>query len=148
MRTHILGFPSMGRQRELKQALESFWRGDTFAQDLTGTAHRLQESHWAIQREAGLSYVTTGDFSLYDRMLDTSLMLGAVPARFARCGKDALTRYFALARGDASRNIPAMEMTFQPISSSWFNTSRGGAGVMYSCDYGNHHARRLSVSDK
>ena len=117
MRTHILGFPSMGRQREMKQALESFWRGDTSAQDLTGTAHQLQESHWAIQREAGLSYVTTGDFSLYDRMLDTSLMLGAVPARFARCGKDALTRYFALARGDASRNIPAMEMT------KWFDTN-------------------------
>lgn len=117
MRTHILGFPSMGRQRELKQALESFWRGDTSAKDLTGTAHQLQESHWAIQRDAGLSYVTTGDFSLYDRMLDTSLMLGAVPARFARCGKDALTRYFALARGDASRNIPAMEMT------KWFDTN-------------------------
>lgn len=117
MRTHILGFPSMGRQRELKQALESFWRGDTSAQDLTSTARQLQESHWAIQRAAGLSYVTTGDFSLYDRMLDTSLMLGAVPARFDRCGKDSLTRYFALARGDASRNIPAMEMT------KWFDTN-------------------------
>ena len=105
MRTHILGFPSMGRQRELKQALESFWRGDTSAQDLTGTAHQLQESHWAIQREAGLSYVTTGDFSLYDRMLDTSLMLGAVPARFAHCGKDALTRYFALARAAAGATM-------------------------------------------
>ena len=117
MRTHILGFPSMGRQRELKQALESFWRGDTSAQDLTSTAHKLQESHWGVQREAGLSYVTTGDFSLYDRMLDTSLMLGAVPARFAACGKDILTHYFALARGDASRNIPAMEMT------KWFDTN-------------------------
>ncbi|WP_291441314.1 5-methyltetrahydropteroyltriglutamate--homocysteine S-methyltransferase [Desulfovibrio sp.] len=120
MQTHILGFPSIGRQRELKQVLESFWRGDTCAQTLTETTHSLQQQHWHIQQLAGLTHVTTGDFSLYDRMLDTSLMLGAVPSRFAPCGrggKDVTTRYFAMARGDAARNIPAMEMT------KWFDTN-------------------------
>lgn len=120
MQTHILGFPSIGRQRELKQALESFWRGDTCAKTLAATAQALQQQNWAIQQQAGLTHVTTGDFSLYDRMLDTSLMLGAVPARFVPCGrggKDVTARYFALARGDAARNIPALEMT------KWFDTN-------------------------
>lgn len=120
MQTHILGFPSIGRHRELKLALESFWRGDTCAQTLKETAHNLQHQHWNIQQQAGLTHVATGDFSLYDRMLDTSIMLGAIPSRFAPCdrgGKDESARYFAMARGDASRNIPALEMT------KWFDTN-------------------------
>jgi len=119
MQTHIPGFPSMGSRRELKQALESFWRGDTNASELTRTANALQERHWHVQRDAGLSFATTGDFSLYDRMLDTSLMLGATPRRFAGAlpGESDPTRCFVLARGDTRRNIPAMEMT------KWFDTN-------------------------
>ena len=118
MKTHILGFPSIGGQRELKQALESFWNGSRSAESLIAVANDLKKRHWLIQRDAGLTYATTGDFSLYDRMLDITCMLGAVPARFAACEADSpLDRYFSLARGDALRNIPAMEMT------KWFDTN-------------------------
>ena len=118
MKTHILGFPSIGRQRELKQALESFWDGTRSAQSLIEVANDLKKRHWRIQRDAGLAYVTTGDFSLYDRMLDITCMLGAVPTRFAADKADSpLERYFSLARGDALRNVPPMEMT------KWFDTN-------------------------
>ncbi|MDR2050185.1 MAG: 5-methyltetrahydropteroyltriglutamate--homocysteine S-methyltransferase [Deltaproteobacteria bacterium] len=118
MLTHILGFPGIGKQRELKQALESFWSGRLSAQALSETCAALKKRHWEIQRNAGLDYVTTGDFSLYDRMLDTTLMLGAIPPRFAPClAGSPLELYFSLARGDAGRDINALEMT------KWFDTN-------------------------
>lgn len=118
MQTHILGFPSIGRRRELKQALESYWKGELAAESLLETCAELKKRHWQIQRDAGLDYVTTGDFSLYDRMLDVTCMLGAVPPRFEECRGDApLDGYFSLARGDVRRNIPALEMT------KWFDTN-------------------------
>lgn len=118
MQTHILGFPRIGKKRELKQALESFWNGDLSAQALTETSKELKKKHWHIQKSAGLDYVTTGDFSLYDQMLDTTLMLGVIPQRFQGCNKDSpLELYFSLARGHAGRNIAALEMT------KWFDTN-------------------------
>ena len=118
MKTHILGFPSIGRQRELKQALESFWNGSRSAQSLIAVATGLKKQHWDIQRHAGLAYVTIGDFSFYDRMLDITCMLGAAPARFAASrGYSPLEKYFSLARGDALRNVAPMEMT------KWFDTN-------------------------
>jgi 5-methyltetrahydropteroyltriglutamate--homocysteine methyltransferase len=118
MQTHILGFPSVGKRRELKQALESFWKGGLSAESLFDTCTELKKRHWQIQKDAGLDYVATGDFSLYDRMLDITCMLGAVPPRFMPCLDDSpLDRYFSLARGDVKRNIPALEMT------KWFDTN-------------------------
>ena len=118
MKTHILGFPAIGRQRELKTALESFWSGDLSAEALLQTCDGIKKEHWQIQKNAGLSYVSTGDFSMYDRMLDTTIMLGVIPGRFAPCAADTLLeRYFSLARGDVKRNIAALEMT------KWFDTN-------------------------
>jgi 5-methyltetrahydropteroyltriglutamate--homocysteine methyltransferase len=118
MRTHILGFPSIGKRRELKHALESFWAGGLSAESLSETCDELKKRHWRIQKDAGLDYVSTGDFSLYDRMLDMTRMLGALPERFLPClGDPPHERYFALARGDAKRNIAALEMT------KWFDTN-------------------------
>jgi 5-methyltetrahydropteroyltriglutamate--homocysteine methyltransferase len=118
MQTHILGFPSIGKQRELKQALESFWKGGLSADSLSETCAELKKRHWRIQKDAGLDYVSTGDFSLYDRMLDLTCMLGAMPPRFAPRPDDApLERYFSLARGDVKRNIAALEMT------KWFDSN-------------------------
>lgn len=112
MQTHILGFPSMGKRRELKQALEAFWKGAIPSESLLATATQLKRRHWQVQEEAGLSFVATGDFSLYDRMLDITCMLGALPRRFAPCAG-----YFALARGDTRRDIAPLEMT------KWFDTN-------------------------
>src|SRR2546427_13036798 len=115
-RTHLLGFPRIGAQRELKFALESFWRGESEAPTLQAMARALRERHWALQRDAGLTHIVAGDFSLYDGMLDLSVLLGALPARFGFDAR-ALTpaQYFELARGNAAQ--PAMEMT------KWFDTN-------------------------
>ncbi|MDR1685486.1 MAG: 5-methyltetrahydropteroyltriglutamate--homocysteine S-methyltransferase [Desulfovibrio sp.] len=118
MQTHILGFPSIGKQREQKQALESFWDGVLSVDALSATCTELKKRHWRIQKDAGLDYVSTGDFSLYDRMLDTTCMLGAIPERFTPCLDDApADRYFSLARGNVGRNTAPLEMT------KWFDTN-------------------------
>jgi 5-methyltetrahydropteroyltriglutamate--homocysteine methyltransferase len=115
-----LGFPRMGRDRELKKALEQFWAGDTTADQLLATARQLRKAHWALQRDAGLGVVPCNDFSLYDHVLDTAVMVGAVPERFAAI-PDGLERYFAMARGGKARDgrpgPAALEMT------KWFDTN-------------------------
>lgn len=116
---HILGFPRIGARREWKFALEDFWRSAQTPEDeaaLHQIAHTLRARHWDLQRDAGLDYVTVGDFAGYDHVLDTLAHVGAVPARF---GFDAQTftsaQYFQMARGHATQ--PAMEMT------KWFDTN-------------------------
>ena len=113
-RSANLGFPRIGLHRELKKALESFWKGDTTATDLHQTAAELRARHWALQHEARVDEIPSNDFSLYDHMLDTSVLVGAIPPRFAGIS-DPDQLYFAMARGtDAA---PAMEMT------KWFDTN-------------------------
>ncbi len=120
IRTHILGFPRMGAQRELKFALESHWRGEIDASTLETTARDLRARHWALQRDAGLDLVTVGDFALYDHVANHIQMFGCEPARFGFTAKEpALARYFTLARGDAAAGGTrrALEMT------KWFDTN-------------------------
>jgi 5-methyltetrahydropteroyltriglutamate--homocysteine methyltransferase len=113
---HTLGFPRIGAKRELKKALESFWKSDATASDLEQTARELKERHWRMQADAGLDYVSVGDFSYYDHMLDMTALVGAVPARYGLSGQTVdLATYFAMARGSAT--APAMEMT------KWFDTN-------------------------
>ena len=119
IKKHIAGFPRIGVGRELKKALEAYWKGEVSQELLEATCRRLKLHHWGIQENAGLSYVATGDFSLYDHVHDVTAMLGAVPERFGEVdtsGVDSDT-YFRMARGDAAANIAAMEMT------KWFNTN-------------------------
>ena len=117
MQTHILGFPRIGANRELKRLLEAYWREQASRQDLLGMGQELRRRHWEVQAKAGLTYVATGDFSLYDHVLDTSFMLGAIPERFLTTDQPDLDTYFRMARGDARRNVPAQDMT------KWFNTN-------------------------
>lgn len=134
--THTLGFPRMGAQRALKFALESFWRGDSTEAELQSTAAQLRQLHWQAQADAGLGFVTVGDFALYDHVANHIQLLGCEPARF---GFDAqapeLARYFAMARGVSAQaenhqgcsagctakhpttGQPALEMT------KWFDTN-------------------------
>ncbi|MDO5605336.1 MAG: 5-methyltetrahydropteroyltriglutamate--homocysteine S-methyltransferase [Paracoccus sp. (in: a-proteobacteria)] len=111
-----LGFPRIGARRELKAATEAYWKGDLDESALLARAADLRRAHWALQRDAGVDVIPSGDFSLYDQVLDTSALLGAVPARFGAVdGRVTLAQYFAMARGTA--NAPAMEMT------KWFDTN-------------------------
>ncbi len=115
---HTLGFPRIGAARELKWALEAYWKGENNASQLLATAHELRTRHWDIQSRAGLDYVTVGDFSLYDHVLDHSLLFGAIPERFAD-STTGLDRYFRMARGRAPTGKPASacDMT------KWFDTN-------------------------
>ena len=119
LRSANLGFPRIGTQRRLKTALERFWKGRIAESELLQVAREIQEEAWQWQREAGLTYVPVGDFSLYDHVLDTVELLGAVPDRYQNVSwSSSLERYFAMARGTSQHGgLPAMEMT------KWFNTN-------------------------
>ncbi|WP_293778020.1 5-methyltetrahydropteroyltriglutamate--homocysteine S-methyltransferase [uncultured Oxalicibacterium sp.] len=115
-KAHILGFPRIGAQRELKFAVEAFWRGENDLAALQKTGKTLRARHWATQADAGLDVVTVGDFAWYDQVLNTLALLGAVPTRFGFDPKKlTLADYFTLARGNADHF--AMEMT------KWFDTN-------------------------
>jgi 5-methyltetrahydropteroyltriglutamate--homocysteine methyltransferase len=129
-----LGFPRIGPRRELKFALESHWSGKTDAQTLLATAADLRARAWTRQAALGVDHVPSNDFSLYDHVLDTSVMVGAIPALYGWTGGPVDTAaYFAMARGaqgatadeacahghahDHGHGVPAMEMT------KWFDTN-------------------------
>ena len=117
--TH-LGFPRIGARRELKQSLESFWKGESTAQSLHDTARELRQRHWRLAQDAGVDVVPCNDFSLYDHVLDTAVLFDAIPASHREVfDADPLSGYFALARGlqDASHDLHALEMT------KWFDTN-------------------------
>lgn len=123
-----LGYPRLGAERELKWALEAFWLGKQSAEDLHEVARMLRRTHWEIQRDAGIEIIPSNDFSLYDHVLDTIVMVGAVPQRYDWQGDRVnLDTYFAMARGGGHKQgyangnhvagVPAMEMT------KWFDTN-------------------------
>ncbi|SFU68111.1 5-methyltetrahydropteroyltriglutamate--homocysteine S-methyltransferase [Halomonas korlensis] len=115
---HIAGYPRIGAGRELKRATEAYWQGGLDRVSLEATGAELRQRHWAQQREAGLDWVTVGDFAFYDQVLDLSVMLGAVPGRFQADqeiadGQVDLDTAFRMARGRAPSGEPAAacEMT-------------------------------------
>ena len=113
-----LGFPRIGLNRELKKALERFWKGNLDEAGLLDVCRGIRRQSWQWQQEAGIEHIPSNDFSMYDQVLDTSVMAGAVPPRFGWDGGGvSLTTYFAMARGDVGKDIPAMEMT------KWFDTN-------------------------
>lgn len=83
-KAHLLGYPRVGAKRELKFALESFWRKESSSEDLQKTAKTLRANHWQKQQDAGLSFITSNDFSMYDHVLDHTVLFGAEPKRFAK----------------------------------------------------------------
>jgi 5-methyltetrahydropteroyltriglutamate--homocysteine methyltransferase len=118
--SNVSGFPRIGPARELKFATEGFWSGERSADDLAATARDLRSANWKLQRDAGIDLIPSNDFSLYDQMLDTVALVGAVPERYGWSGGDIdLDTYFAMARGrqGGGVDVTAMEMT------KWFDTN-------------------------
>ncbi|WP_439272253.1 5-methyltetrahydropteroyltriglutamate--homocysteine S-methyltransferase [Pseudochrobactrum sp. HB0163] len=131
--TANLGFPRIGKQRELKFALESYWAGKSTQDDLLATAASLRAQNWKLQQEKGIKIIPSNDFSLYDHVLDLAVTLGVVPEIYGwNGGKVSLDTYFALARGGKTgthaincgcnstsneNGVPALEMT------KWFDTN-------------------------
>lgn len=118
--THNLGFPRIGRDRELKWALEAYWRGEIDVCELEDRGRALRRRHWELQASLGLDLIPVGDFSWYDQVLDVTTMLGAIPRRFDWDGGNVgLDLYFSLARGRAPGRdpVPACALT------KWFDTN-------------------------
>ncbi len=118
--SNVAGFPRIGPNRELKFALEAYWRGEAGAEQLLEVARGIRLSNWRLMQEAGIDMIPSNDFSLYDHVLDVIALVGAVPERYGRAGGSVdLDTYFAMARGrqDGDVDVTAMEMT------KWFDTN-------------------------
>jgi 5-methyltetrahydropteroyltriglutamate--homocysteine methyltransferase len=120
IQTHSLGFPRIGVKRELKFALESYWRGDITQDALQLAGRKLRHRHWAMQAQAGIDLIPSGDFAWYDHVLTMSATLGNIPPRHRRHGQDTdIDTLFRVARGhaDAGAPVAASDMT------KWFDSN-------------------------
>ncbi|QEY71355.1 5-methyltetrahydropteroyltriglutamate--homocysteine S-methyltransferase [Pseudomonas denitrificans (nom. rej.)] len=118
---HNLGFPRIGRDRELKKAQEAFWKGELDETGLRAIGRELRAAHWQVQKNAGIELLPVGDFAWYDQVLTHSLTFGVIPARFRGHGeaRPTLQTLFAMARGVSTGccGAHAQEMT------KWFDTN-------------------------
>lgn len=112
-KNYVIGFPRIGEQRELKKVLEEFWSNKCSFEKVEVVAKELKQRHWSYQQKAGIDFISSNDFSFYDNVLDTCVLLNAIPKRFKDLENEEL--YFSMARGN--KNSVAMEMT------KWFNTN-------------------------
>ncbi|MCT7529346.1 5-methyltetrahydropteroyltriglutamate--homocysteine S-methyltransferase [Aliarcobacter cryaerophilus] len=112
-KNYVIGFPRIGEKRELKKVLEDYWAKKVDFSEVKYVAENLRKRHWTYQKEAKINFIASNDFSLYDNILDTTILLGAIPKRFQHLKDEEL--YFAMARGN--QDCVAMEMT------KWFNTN-------------------------
>ncbi len=110
---YVTGYPRIGEKRELKFALEKYWKGESSLDELEKVAKELRARHWNYQKEAGIEYISSNDFSYYDQMIDMIVMLGAESEEYKDL--EGIERYFAMARGDQEHK--ALPMT------KWFNTN-------------------------
>ena len=118
-----LGFPRIGAFRELKKAVESFWKGASSEAELMNTAVDLRAKHWKMQADAGIEVIPSNDFSFYDQVLDMTCTLGLVPPRYKwKGGAVDLDLYFAMARD-----------RLKPTSDSRENGSLAPATAIRSC---------------
>ncbi|MDF0716409.1 5-methyltetrahydropteroyltriglutamate--homocysteine S-methyltransferase [Muricauda sp. 334s03] len=122
METSNLGYPRIGAHRELKRACEKYWSDKISLEDLIETGKSIRKENWRLQQEKGIDLIPSNDFSFYDQVLDTTLMIGAIPERYKnvqKSGKNHLDLYFAMARGLQKEGVDviAMEMT------KWFDTN-------------------------
>jgi 5-methyltetrahydropteroyltriglutamate--homocysteine methyltransferase len=112
-KNYVTGFARIGEKRELKKALENYWAKKITLDELNKVSLKLKTRHWNYQKDAGIEYISSNDFSLYDNMLDTAILLNAIPKRFQNLRDEEL--YFSMARG--TKESVAMQMT------KWFNTN-------------------------
>ncbi|MEJ6473580.1 5-methyltetrahydropteroyltriglutamate--homocysteine S-methyltransferase [Pseudoalteromonas piscicida] len=117
--THNLGFPRIGKKRELKFAIENYWAGKLSQADLVAEGKRIRAENWTLQAESGVNLVPVGDFAWYDHVLNTSLLVGAIPSRHQHQSDVDLDTLFRIGRGKAPTGCAcaASEMT------KWFNTN-------------------------
>ena len=119
MNTSVIGYPRIGKDRELKFASEKFFNGEIDEAELQKTAKAIRTDNLLKQKEAGITYISSNDFSFYDNVLDTAVLFNIIPQRYKDLGLSDLETYFALARGyqGSKGNVKALAMK------KWFNTN-------------------------
>lgn len=119
MKTAVIGFPRIGKDRELKFTLEKYFKGEINQDDIYGEADRQKEYGLNSQSEAGIDFISSNDFSFYDGVLDTAVLFNVIPKRYEKLELSAIDTYFAMARGyqKGDKNVKALAMK------KWFNTN-------------------------
>lgn len=119
MQSAVIGFPRVGKLRELKFASEKYFRGEIDSNELMDTAKKLKKEHWKWQKQFEITYISSNDFSFYDSMLDTAFLLNIVPKCYRNLNLSETDTYFAMARGYQGKagDVPALAMK------KWFNTN-------------------------
>ncbi|KAJ5485031.1 5-methyltetrahydropteroyltriglutamate--homocysteine methyltransferase [Penicillium diatomitis] len=115
----VLGFPRMGRLRDLKKATEAYWGGKLSRDDLLAEGKRLRAEHWGLIKKAGVDSIPSNDFAFYDQVLDHIQLFGVVPERYSKHKLHPLDEYFAMGRGLQKEgvDVPALEMV------KWFDSN-------------------------
>lgn len=119
MQTSVIGYPRIGSLRELKFALEKYFRNEITATELQTTAKELRSIHWQSQKDAGVDFIPSNDFSFYDIVLDSAFLFNIVPERYKKLNLSELDTYIAMARGyqGPGGDVKALAMK------KWFNTN-------------------------
>jgi len=119
MNSSIIGFPRVGKVRELKFATEKYFKKEISTEELDKIAKSLRKEHWNLQKDAGITYIPSNDFSYYDTLLDLTVLLNAVPSVYKQLGLNERDTYFATARGyqGEAGDVKALSMK------KWFNTN-------------------------
>ncbi|MBR2294873.1 MAG: 5-methyltetrahydropteroyltriglutamate--homocysteine S-methyltransferase [Clostridiales bacterium] len=119
MNTAVTGYPRIGKDRELKFASEKFFKGEISESELLKVAATVRKENWIKQKEAGITYISSNDFSFYDNVLDTAFLFNIIPQRYKDLNLSDLETYFAMARGyqGDNGNVKALAMK------KWFNTN-------------------------
>lgn len=119
MRTAVIGFPRIGKDRELKFATEKYFKNELSEEELVKTAKEIRCYGWEKQKEAGIDFISSNDFSYYDNMLDTAVLFNIIPKRYKDLGLSEMGTYYAMARGYQGEkgNVKAFAMK------KWFNTN-------------------------
>ncbi|BDU51297.1 5-methyltetrahydropteroyltriglutamate--homocysteine S-methyltransferase [Haliovirga abyssi] len=114
-----IGFPRIGEKRELKKLVESYLKNEISQNELELKAKKLKERHWKIQKNNGIEFISSNDFSYYDTMLDTMILINAIPTQYKELGLNELDTYFAMAKGYQSGNKDVKALAMK----KWFNTN-------------------------
>lgn len=119
MKTSVIGFPRIGKNRELKFASEKYFKKEISEAELLSVAREIRKGNWLSQKDANVSFISSNDFSFYDNMLDTAVLLNVIPKRYRELGLPGIDTYFAMARGyqGDKGNVKALAMK------KWFNTN-------------------------
>ena len=119
MKNAVIGFPRVGKLRELKFTCEKYFRGEIDKDNLVENAKKLRKEHLIWQEKSGIDYISSNDFSFYDNMLDTAILLNVIPKCYKDLKLNDIDTYFAMARGYQGKagDVPALAMK------KWFNTN-------------------------